>query len=83
MSNKRLNNQRFPIVSVLIMAALATALVTLVFVSVRSYVSMPEVYKSWGTKECVKVVDHAAKWDQRAPYTCATLPDRYETVWVR
>ena len=36
----------------------------------------PSVYKSWSTKECVRVEPESAG-------TCEDLPDEYLTVWVR
>ena len=36
----------------------------------------PVVYRSWSTKECVKVEPETAG-------TCDDLPDLYEIVWVR
>ena len=34
------------------------------------------VYKSWSTKECVKVEPASAG-------SCEDLPGRYETIWIR
>ena len=36
----------------------------------------PSVYKSWSTKECVKV-------EPASSGSCADLPYRFEIVWVR
>ena len=36
----------------------------------------PSVYKSWSTKECVKVEPASAG-------SCEDLPYRFEIVWVR
>lgn len=42
---------------------------------IYDYLSMPVVEMSWSTKACVSV--------DPEPFTCESLPDRYETVWVK
>ena len=49
----------------------------LFFLTIEVYVlRLPLVYRSWSTKECVKVEPESAG-------TCDDLPKRYEIVWVK
>lgn len=44
--------------------------------AVQHWAAMPEVYRSWGTKECVYVLPIDAG-------SCGDLPDKYILEWVR
>lgn len=48
-----------------------------------SWLDLPVVHRSHSTGNCVQVEDPAAQHENRAPWTCSNLPDRYETIWVR
>lgn len=48
-----------------------------------SWLDLPYIYQSWETGECIRVEDPAAESEGRKPWTCDSLPERYELVWVR
>ena len=53
------------------------AVIVLFFLTIEVYVlRLPLVYRSWSTKECVKVEPESAG-------TCDDLPKRHEIVWVK
>lgn len=43
---------------------------------VSAETSRPDVYKSWASKECVKVEHSKA-------HSCDNLPEKYNVVWVQ
>lgn len=45
--------------------------------AVKSALNMPTVYRSWTSKECVKVINADGK-----PGSCRHLPDKYRNIWV-
>lgn len=65
----------FGLVSAVLMALF------LLYTVVRA-LDLPEVHVSYSTKECVRVDDPAAEHEDREPYTCGRLPERYRRVWV-
>lgn len=68
----------------LIMMILALGVVIgLLTLLVRLILDMPIVYRQWPTGECVEVSDEAAASENRAPYTCTTVPDWHDSVWVQ
>jgi hypothetical protein len=43
----------------------------------------PQVHFSWGTQECVRVVDLKAEHEGvKSQWSCDRLPEKYERVWV-
>ena len=40
---------------------------------------MPDVWFSYSTDECVKVINY----DERFNYTCENYPSKYNHVWVQ
>lgn len=57
--------------------ALWASITALIFVT-SWYAKIPDAHFSNATGECVRVVNH----DRDAFYTCGSLPDRYNHVWV-
>ena len=49
------------------------------YLGLDSVVNMPDVHVSNSTGECVKVINY----DDRFDYTCQTLPEKYNHVWVQ
>ena len=45
--------------------------------------SMPEVYKSYSTRECVKVETYPGLLFGQEQFSCENLPSRYDLVWVK
>lgn len=50
---------------------------TLIFMMLRTD-DMPDVYVSNSTNECVKVINYDSRFD----YSCETLPEKYNHIWV-
>lgn len=67
--------------ALMLVAALSAGL------AVRSVVEaldLPEVRVSYGTGQCVEVVDHRAlHHGVESEWSCDRLPPRYERVWVQ
>lgn len=53
-----------------------TALNILLWATVANELSRPDVYKSWSTKNCVKVQSDSG-------HNCHNLPKKYNTIWVQ
>lgn len=52
--------------------------------SVVEALDLPEVRVSYGTGQCVEVVDHRAlHHGVESEWSCDRLPPRYERVWVQ
>ena len=45
--------------------------------------SMPEVYKSYSSRECVKVETYPGLLFGQEQFSCENLPSRYDLVWVK
>ena len=46
--------------------------------------SMPEVYKSYSTNECVKVENYPGVFfNTDSNYSCENLPEKYDHVWTK
>jgi hypothetical protein len=43
----------------------------------KAALNIPTVYRSWTSKECVKVVNADG-----TPGSCRHLPDKYRNTWV-
>ncbi len=50
--------------------------VGITWIAVYALTEVPLVYRSWSTRECVRV-EPASAGD------CDNLPDRYRTIWVK
>jgi len=61
----------------LIITAAFVAGFTLVIYLLNSALNMPDVYFSYSTKECTKVVNYGTM------YTCENLPEKYNHIWVK
>ena len=44
--------------------------------------SMPEVYKSYSSRECVKVETYPGLLFGQEQFSCENLPSKYDLVWV-
>lgn len=63
-----------------VLAGLGLAFILALFVNaVENAVNMPDVYVSYSTGECVKVLNYVEE-DQ---YSCENLPSKYNQVWVK
>lgn len=49
------------------------------FYGLDSVANMPDVHVSNSTGECVKVINY----DERFDYTCESLPEKYNHIWVK
>ena len=49
------------------------------YMGLSSVASMPDVHVSHSTGECVEVINY----DERFNYTCETLPEKYNHIWVK
>lgn len=49
------------------------------FYSLITVASLPDVYISYSTKECVTVVNY----DKDHNYTCDNYPKKYNHIWVQ
>lgn len=48
------------------------------------WADMPQVHYSYGSGECVKVVDFVAQSEGRpSEFSCEVLPKRFDHVWVK
>jgi hypothetical protein len=45
--------------------------------------SIPEVYKSYSSRECVKVENYPGLVFGKDNYTCESMPAKFEVVWVK
>ena len=52
-------------------------IIGMVVFAVESYFSLPVVYWSYSTDECVKVIYDGYETD------CSELPEKYERIWVK
>ena len=50
------------------------AVITVIGLALGYVLSVPDVHRSWTTKECLEVRPSGAG-------TCEDLPDRYDVVW--
>lgn len=63
-----------------VLAGLGLAFILCLFMNaVENAVNMPDVYVSYSTGECVKVLNYVEE-DQ---YSCENLPSKYNQVWVK
>lgn len=44
---------------------------------INDILTMPDVYFSYSTNECVKVINYGTD------YTCENLPEKFNHVWVQ
>jgi hypothetical protein len=51
----------------------------LFFVTLINSITIPDVYVSNSTEECVKVINY----DSNDNYSCDNLPSKYHKVWVK
>lgn len=56
--------------------ALWGTLAVLLVLAFDNAMSLPTVYKSWSTQECLRVDDPEGKHD------CGNLPEQYDLVWM-
>ena len=49
------------------------------YMGLSSVASRPDVHVSHSTGECVEVINY----DERFNYTCETLPEKYNHIWVK
>jgi len=63
--------------NILIITAGFIAGFTIVIYLLNSALNMPDVYFSYSTKECTKVVNYGTM------YTCDNLPEKYNHIWVK
>ena len=59
----------------LLMGALAAVVVHLAFEAL----AMPDVWFSYSTDECVKVINY----DEGENYSCENMPSKFNHVWVK
>lgn len=63
--------------------AAAVVVTATMFLGMDFAFSMPEVYKSHSTGECVKVVSYPGLvFGKDEGYSCENLPLTYDTVWT-
>lgn len=49
------------------------------YMGLGSIANMPDVHMSYSTNECIEVINY----DERFEYTCETLPEKYNHIWVK
>lgn len=59
----------------ILLSLVVSAILIGLVIALMSYVSMPVVYMSNTTQQCVKVDDKR--------YTCHKLPAKYQVIWVK
>ena len=64
-------------------AAVALAMAFLAVVGIDYAFAMPDVYVSFSTNECVKVVNHDSAFFGSTNATCGDLPTRYNFIWAK
>jgi hypothetical protein len=62
--------------SFVIFASISIA--TMLWIAVENAVSLPDVWFSYATNDCVKVVNYKEGHN----YSCELLPNRFNHVWV-
>lgn len=56
---------------------IAVVLFVFLLLTIRDYISLPEVHYSFQTKECVKVIKDGKERD------CTEIPEKYKHVWAQ
>lgn len=60
------------------MAVMMGAMAAFIFTAVNNALTLPDVWYSYSTNDCVKVLNYA----EGDNYSCENLPKRFYHVWV-